>query len=424
MEHLKCDNGWKIGVGPGVSLIRFFSRAYREYLADAKSEEQLHAAAESAGKRIGIRCLAAELLVTDFASKLTLDEKLSIADEIAKAGSLISVEPMLKKVVDGIAEALPGIEEMLRWFVAPGVPLNLYSMQAEFPSVQIVFPNSKPKDKKERIPASKIIESLKSEGQRAALAKLTTLAKIRHTFGDSINSIPLRPSGFLVGPSGSGKTWIARAFAAASSWEFVELTVSGWCVQNAKSESTSWSLSIIKTKLAAGPIVVFIDEICKIRTTGSSDNGNWYRGCQTEIMQLLDRSLGDVPLTETERENLRNSWIICAGAFQEIYKRKIGGEVLFDEALDVTLSRADLEEYSGLPGEMLNRFSEIITVKPPTRDELFLAYQSIETAINFPCSDKERQAAADYATKNLQGFRGLESYAIAIARKALSQEGR
>ncbi|MFZ4778333.1 MAG: AAA family ATPase [Terrimicrobiaceae bacterium] len=424
MDYLKPDNGWKIGVGPGVSLIRFFSKVYLEYLADAKSEEQLHAAAEAAGKRIGIRCLAAELLSTDFASKLSLDEKISVADEIAKAGALISVEANLKRAVAKISEALPGLEEMLRWFVAPGIALNLYSMQADYPSVQIVFPNSKAKDKKEKIPASKIIESLKSAGQRAALEKLTTLAKIRHTFGDSINSIPLRPAGFLVGPSGSGKTWIARAFAAASSWEFVELTVSGWCVQNAKSESTAWSLSVIKGKLAAGPLVVFIDELCKIRTTGSADNGNWYRGCQTEIMQLLDRSLGDVPLTDTERENLKNSWIICAGAFQEIYKRKIGGEVLFDESLDVTLTRADLEEFSGLPGELLNRFSEIIPVQPPTRDELFLAYRAISEKINFETSDKERMEAADEAIKNLQGFRGLESYAIAIARKALSQEGR
>ena len=90
----------------------------------------------------------------------------------------------------------------------------------------------------------------------------------------------------------------------------------------------------------------------------------------------------------------------------------------------MTLSRADLEEYSGLPGEMLNRFSEIIPVKNPTRDELFLSYQGIEESINFQGSDKERMQAADEAIKNLQGFRGLESYAIAIARKALSQEGR
>ena len=402
-------------------MIKFYSRAYFEYLADAKTEEQLHAAAEAAGKRIGIRCLAAELLATDFASSLTLDEKISVAGAIAKAGALIMAEPNLKKVVESIAEALPGLEDMLRWFVAPGVPLNLYAAQADFPSVIIAFPRHRQKIK---TAASKVIASLKSRGQREALEKLTTLAKIRHTFGPSINSIPIRPAGCLIGMSGSGKTFVARSFADASSWEFVELTVSGWCVQNAKSESSSWSLSIIKSKLAAGPIVVFIDELCKIKTVGSSDNGNWYRGCQTEIMQLLDRSLGDVPMTETERENLQNSWIICAGAFQEIFKRKIGGEILFDEALDVTLSRADLEEYSGLPGEMLNRFSEIIPVKNPTRDELFLSYQGIEESINFQGSDKERMQAADEAIKNLQGFRGLESYAIAIARKALSQEGR
>jgi hypothetical protein len=92
--------------------------------------------------------------------------------------------------------------------------------------------------------------------------------------------------------------------------------------------------------------------------------------CQRED-PFDDRTLGDVPMTDVESENLRISWIVRAGAFQEIYKRKIGGEVLFEEALDITLTSADLEEFSGLPGEMLNRFSEIIPVKSPTQRKLF-----------------------------------------------------
>ena len=135
MEHLKVDNGWKIGSGAGTSMIRFFSRAYTEYLANAKTEEELYAAAEAAGKRIGIRCLAAELLVTDFASTLSLDKKLWLAGEIAKIGMVISLEPNVRKISEGIGEVLPGLEDMLRWFVAPGAALNLYSMQAEHPSI-------------------------------------------------------------------------------------------------------------------------------------------------------------------------------------------------------------------------------------------------------------------------------------------------
>ena len=183
LEHLKCDGGWKIGVGAGSSMIRFYSRAYTEYLAGAITEEQLHAAAEAAGKRIGIRCLAAELLATDFASALTLDKKIWIAGEIAKAGMLIALEPNVRKIVEGISAELPGLEDMMRWFVAPGAALNLYEMQATYPAILLRFPTKRTTPK---IAAGEVIASLKSAGQRNALAQLSSLARVRNAWGGRV----------------------------------------------------------------------------------------------------------------------------------------------------------------------------------------------------------------------------------------------
>ena len=418
LDYLKCDNGWKIGPGAGSSMIRFFSRAYAEYLEGPKSEEKLHAAAVAAGKRIGIRCLAAELLSTDFAGTLTLDEKYSIAGEIAKAGMVIGVEPSLKKIVDGIGEALSGLDEMMRWFVAPDVPLNLYSAQSEYPAIVIKFKQTPARAK---VPVSEVIASMKSRGQRDALRQLSSIAKIRHCYGHKIAGIPIRPGAILVGMSGVGKTYVARAFASASNLPFFECTVGGWCLQNAKSEPSAWTLSAIKSLLSS-PILIFLDELDKIQTVGSGSGSadNWWRGCQTEIMQLLDRTMGDITLTDSERKNLENSWVICAGAFQEIFKKKLGGEVFLAEELDIEITRADLEG-CGLPDELLNRCGEIVNISMPTQDEVSVVLKQIETALQFQVPEKEREAHANAAICELRGWRGLEQYALQCARRAIAQ---
>ena len=194
-------------------------------------------------------------------------------------------------------------------------------------------------------------------------------------------------------------------------------------MQNAKSDASSWSLNCIRDLLSTR-IVIFLDELDKIKTVGTvgASSDNWYRGCQTEIMQLLDRTMGEVSLTPTQRENLRHSWIICAGAFQDIYKRKIGGDVLLAEQLDVEVNRSDLEDGSGLPTELLNRVGEIVSIPSPSPEEVAEAFSEISKIVGFSPSEKERMAMAHEIVVSLQGFRGLEQYVIQCARRALSQK--
>jgi len=49
---------------------------------------------------------------------------------------------------------------------------------------------------------------------------------------------------------------------------------------------------------------------------------------------LMDRNLSDLNPSATAVQNLKKSWILTAGAFQEIYKQKLGNDVLFAEQLE------------------------------------------------------------------------------------------
>ena len=419
LDHLKTDAGWKIGTGAGSSLIRFWGRAYTEYVKDARTLEELQAGADAASKRVGIRCLAAELLTSEFAQSIALDKKIWLAGEIAKTSMLIALEPNLRKIVDEMDAVMHGIKDMMRWFVAPGAPFNLYQIQAEYPAIILRAPRVLAT---KRVAATDVIASLKSAGQRRAVAQLASLARVRNEYGGRVGSVELRGGALLCGVSGSGKTFCARAFASCSGWPFYEATVGGWTLQNSRAESSSWTLNCIRELLDV-PIVIFIDEADKISVKGDRVD-NWWKGVFTEIMQLLDRSMGEVVLTPTQRENLRNSWIILAGAFQDIYKMKRGPEMLFEEQNDVHITREDIENHSGLPTEFLNRVGQIIEIAPPGVADLEAAYRDLEAAVGITTTDKERRAAARDAVMSLQGFRGLESYAIEAARKALARENR
>ena len=417
LEHLKSDAGWKIGTGPGSSLIRFWGRAYLEYIKEARTVEELQAGADAASKRVGIRCLAAELLTSEFAQSIALDKKIWLAGEIAKTSMLIALEPNLRKIVDEMDAVLHGIKDMMRWFVAPGAQFNLYQIQSDYPAIVLRFPTAQATEK---VPAKDVIASLKSAGQRRAVAQLASLAKVRNEFGGNIGGIEIRAGALLVGASGCGKTYCARAFASVSGWPLHECTVGGWTLQNARGESNTWTLNCIRDLLSTR-CVIFVDEVDKIRTTGSGVD-NWWKGCQSELMQLLDRQMGELVLTPTQRENLRNSWIICAGAFQEIIKMKRGKDLLFDEQNEVELTREDLDAHSGLPTELISRFGEIINVTPPTTCNLEEAFLTLEQKIGVSASDKERKAAARDAVLSGKCFRSLEEYAIKIARASISQK--
>jgi hypothetical protein len=123
--------------------------------------------------------------------------------------------------------------------------------------------------------------------------------------------------------------------------------------------------------------------------------------------------------------NLRESWILTAGAFQQIFKDKIGERIHFPEEVGtMRIEREDLEVRSGLPTELLNRVGPIIHVAPPSPMELAEAYEVIEMAAGHAETAKERMARARDAVVGLKRFRGLEEYAFFCGRKSIGRASR
>lgn len=371
-----------------------------------------------ANRKAGFRCCATEILITAYCDHLSEHQKNIAARHIAQCAQAIR-DPLNAWKYAELADAIRGgLGTLIRFFFAAGT-FDIYSAQYETPSICLI-----PREQQStviRTPenASKIIGECKSKGQTNALATLAQIARVRHEFKE-VAGIPIRQSAMLVGMSGSGKTWVAKQFARASGWPMFSTTVSSWIPMGAKAEP--YTLAQIRSALVT-PLVIFVDECDKIQTRSSDNNQNWYRGCMTELMLTIDRT-PDISLTASERANLDRSWIICAGAFQEIFRAKCG-EIQFAEELEnLEITRADLEEKSGLPTEFLNRAGLVIHVAPPTAKELANAYKTIEGAVGFAGNEKARVSAANQAAIELKGFRGLEEYALQCARSVIAKRPR
>jgi len=142
-------------------------------------------------------------------------------------------------------------------------------------------------------------------------------------------------------------------------------------------------------------------------------------------MMLLDGNMGEIKLTGTQKGNLARSWILTAGAFQDIFKEKMGASVDFvEQVAEAKITREEMESLSGLPTELLNRVGHVIHVASPTPLELALAYEEIETATGHKAAKKSRDDAAREAVIAMKGFRGLEEYALTCAREVLLKNAK
>jgi len=420
LSHIKAENGFRLSVAAGVTYVIMWSEFFSAALAGVSDASGLEQAIETANLKAGVRCLAAEVLLSGYCEHLTIKKKIFIAMAVADAGLAARDPESVAQHVGMLNYLRAGVGEMLRWVVAPMAEFNLYSFQCDYPSIHFV-PTAGGKPAAAN-PTPGFSGSCKSIGQRNALETLTQIASVRRQFEGAIAGVPIRASALLVGMSGAGKTFVANAFASAAGWPFYSTTAGGWVPNSAKAEP--WTLVEIQRRLSKSPLVIFVDEVDKIQTA-SQGADNYHRACQTEVMMLLDRHVPDIGMTATQADNLRESWILTAGAFQQIFKDKIGERIHFPEEVgNMRIEREDLEAHSGLPTELLNRVGPVIHVAPPTPMELAEAYEAIELATGQPETEKERMARARDAVVGLKGFRGLEEYAFFCGRKSLGRASR
>ena len=421
-RHLRGNN-IKIDIAECAGYIHFWCQTFDNTLRElvAKTDDDIRTAITVADKHSGWRCGGAEILVSAYCAEMSQIDRLKAAEAIASAGIDCRDFVECQKAIGELNGLRKNLGKYLFFYVSPGTDFNVYLAQTEYPSVTIlqVDEAAAPRGTAN---AKEVFAECKSEGQREALAMLLNIARVRHEFPD-INGISIPPSALLVGMSGSGKSWIAKAFARMSRFPFMETTVSGWSPINSKSDS--WSLVNVKQAVSESPIVLLVDEADKIGTRdGVGGNQNWYAGCNVELQNLLDRQMPDVPggLTLMQKCHLSRSWIILAGAFQSIYRKKLGGEITLAEEVEGVqdITREDIEAGSGLTTELLNRVGVLVPVRGPSVAEYVRELKLVNDAVGTTRPAKELEAEASRAILEMRGWRGLSDYAVRAGCSALA----
>lgn len=257
-------------------------------------------------------------------------------------------------------------------------------------------------------------------GQRPAFRALAALAEVRSM--DIKTFVELRYNPLVIGLSGSGKTHVCGLFAQLTGLPFLETTVAGWHIRNGRGEGESTMTKILRL-LDEGPCVVIIDEIEKVRR--NQDNGNYFRAIIDEILALLDGRIELFGGTAQMSANLQRSWVVSAGAFQDLYVKKLGGRPMTAEEIE-TLEPLEYEEIvraEWLPDELLNRISsELIEIRPPTLEEQVRLMQAVEERLGVEMPPEKREEEARRSLTRMQAMRGLQNHALKAAKARVQMD--
>src|SRR5690606_9501806 len=141
-------------------------------------------------------------------------------------------------------------------------------------------------------------------------------------------------------------------------------TVGAWRMRSTRNESHT--IGEILNSLERGPHLLLIDECDKLHLN-DNDNQNYSRAILDESMQLGTGSLHDFQPSPLALQNLRSSWFLYAGAFQALYRQKLGGVPVFVEQVEsLSITLEDIIESGFLPDELLNRMGWMIECCCPT----------------------------------------------------------
>ena len=309
-------------------------------------------------------------------------------------------EAALKKAIS----IIPEVEHLIFFSHCPDA-LDTDFINARHKAVCIVFRQLTVKKTAKISPFAAITEC-RTKSQQSAFC---TLMETHHARAVPLKGIRIRPHNLLVGMSGSGKTFIANLFARWRNIPCFSTTVGQWHLRGGTG-GTRPTLDRIEELLRQGPIVLVLDEIEKFRQT-STDNGNYFRAVLDELMGVIEASpvLSDAALV-----NLKESTIIAAGAFQDLYRSKLG-EVTFAEEIEdmQPLTFEDITASGWLPDELVFRLGSLIEIRPPSAKEIEKEMMELEkcTGVTRP-----KTWSPDGIARSLMGMRGLETYALELAK--------
>jgi len=403
-------------------LIHRWCLMFKRELADAVTHTDVWAAKCRTDDAIGMRCFAVEILFTEFdfeRENRTADWLIHVCRLIARVGTFCTDRDIVLSIRDALSTELGGLAGCLTWVVAkPNEDFNYYRFLSERPNVTIENPaiSARPAP----IALKLLLEECKSESQRGAIRRLGTITAALTRFPNGIGGVKLHRAALFCGMSGAGKTWTAHQFARCLAVPTYATTVGSWSIRNSRADHST--TKEILAVLESGPACIVIDEVDKFRL--GHDNSNWYRAVQDEIMMLAGGGdMRDFKPSAAATKNLKNSWFLFAGAFQELYRGKAGadsGAVMFPEQLEsVNLTLEDIVESGWLPDELLNRMGWFIEVCPPSVDELSAAMVEVEQQAGVVVTAANRDTMAKQMFIGMQGFRGLSNYALRCAQQAV-----
>ena len=217
--------------------------------------------------------------------------------------------------------------------------------------------------------------------QRTAYERLLAVAGA--SFFAQRNTLPVRPRSntLLVGPSGSGKTYLAGAVARHLAAPFLSLTVGEWILlgSSQRGAKTTWPLIVrfLQQNSKSDGVVLFLDEVDKL-----CGHTTWETFLRTEIFKLLDWGIPQ-GLCDSEGDSIsknhidealdvlaNKTYIIAAGAFQEVWETRSKAPIGFSDQSSPILpvSLGDLS--ASLPRELTNRFrAEVIVLPKLSRED-------------------------------------------------------
>ena len=171
------------------------------------------------------------------------------------------------------------------------------------------------------------------------------------------------------------------------------------------------TLDKIEELLRQGPAVLLIDEIEKVRPNSTDGNAQYSRFVLDELMGILEGAAG---LSDEANANLAKSSVLAAGAFQALYRKKLGDFSFTEEIEDMEpLTFEDLTAAGWLPDELVNRLGTVIEIRPPTAKEIEKQMAELEDITGIA---RPKAFSADGIARSMMGFRGLETYALELAR--------
>ena len=262
---------------------------------------------------------------------------------------------------------------------------------------------------KKIVPLSPVaaVNECKTKSQRVAICQLM---EIHYARAVVMEGIKIRPHSLLIGMSGSGKTFVTNLFARWRGLPVFATTAGQWHLRGGTG-GIKPTLEKLEELLRKGPAVLLFDEIEKVRTNSGDGNAQYARFVLDEIMGVLEGACG---LSDEANANLAKSTILAAGAFQALYKKKLGDISFGEEIEDMEpLTFDDLTAAGWLPDELVNRLGTVIEIRPPTAKEIEKEMATLEDVTGIA---RPKAFSPDGIARSMMGFRGLETYAMELAR--------